>query len=63
MLDQKDMTETAKRVLTELSEQLITCGEIVQRTNISWASCQLILTQLVMADLAEFHLGCYRRRQ
>lgn len=61
MLNQKDMTDTAKRVYAELSDKLATCGEIAQNTNLTRACCQLILTQLVMAGLSDYQLGCYKR--
>ncbi|MCN3111811.1 hypothetical protein MLO52_23415, partial [Escherichia coli] len=38
-----------------------TVGEIAQNTYLSRERCQLILTQLVMAGLADHQFGCYRR--
>lgn len=61
MLKQLDMTETAKVVFNELSVEPATVGEIAQNTYLSRERCQLILTQLVMADLADYQFGCYRR--
>lgn len=49
MLNQEDMTETAKAVFNELSDKPATAGEIAQNTHLSRERCQLILTQLVMA--------------
>ncbi|XUO28605.1 hypothetical protein KP517_09745 [Escherichia coli O111:H8] len=40
-----------------------TVGEIAQNTYLSRERCQLILTQLVMAGLADYQCGCYRRLQ
>ena len=60
MLKQQDMTETARVVFNELSvTEPATAGEIAQNTYLS--RCQLILTQLVMAGLADYQFGCYRR--
>ena len=62
MLKQQDMTETARVVLNELSvTEPATVGEIAQNTYLSRECCQLILTQLVMAGLADYQFGCYRR--
>ena len=62
MLKQQDMTETARVVLNELSvTEPATVGEIAQNTYLSRECCQLILTQLVMACLADYQFGCYRR--
>ncbi|HHV2130604.1 TPA: hypothetical protein ACUK5E_005221, partial [Escherichia coli] len=38
-----------------------TVGEIAQNTYLSRERCQLILTQLVVAGLADYQFGCYRR--
>lgn len=54
MLKQQDMTETAKVVFNELSIEPATVGEIAQNTYLSRERCQLILTQLVMAGLADY---------
>lgn len=62
MLNQKDMTKTAKQVYCQLSATPATAGEIAQNTNLSLACCQLILTQLVIAGLSDDRLGCYTRR-
>ncbi len=63
MLKQQDMTETARVVFNELSvTEPATVGEIAQNTYLSRERCQLILTQLVMAGLADYQFGCYRRR-
>lgn len=62
MLKQQDMTETARVVFNELSAtEPATVGEIAQNTYLSRERCQLILTQLVMAGLADYQFGCYRR--
>ena len=62
MLKQQDMTETARVVFNELSvNDPATVGEIAQNTYLSRERCQLILTQLVMAGLADYQFGCYRR--
>ena len=62
MLKQQDMTETARVVFNELSvTEPATVGEIAQNTYLSRERCQLILTQLVMAGLADYQFGCYRR--
>ncbi|GEF56597.1 hypothetical protein ECPV1177_00934 [Escherichia coli O145:H28] len=62
MLKQQDMTETARVVFNELSvTEPATVGEIAQNTYLSRERCQLILTQLVMAGLADYQCGCYRR--
>ncbi|WP_250145825.1 TrmB family transcriptional regulator [Escherichia coli] len=54
MLKQQDMTETARVVFNELSvTEPATAGEIAQNTYLSRERCQLILTQLVMAGLAD----------
>ncbi|EKF3089652.1 TrmB family transcriptional regulator [Escherichia coli] len=63
MLKQQDMTETAKVVFNELNIEPATVGEIAQNTYLSRERCQLILTQLVMAGLADYQFGCYRRLQ
>ncbi|HBQ6815640.1 TPA: TrmB family transcriptional regulator [Klebsiella pneumoniae] len=54
MLNQQDMTETAKAVLNALSDKPATAGEIAQNT---------YLTQLVMAGLSDYQFGCYKRLQ
>ncbi len=55
MLKQQDMTETARVVFNELSvTDPATVGEIAQNTYLSRERCQLILTQLVMAGLADY---------
>ncbi len=59
MLKQQDMTETARVVFNELSvTEPATVGEIAQNTYLSRERCQLILTQLVMAGLADYQCGC-----
>lgn len=58
MLNQQDMTETAKAVLGALSEKPATAGEIAQNTHLTRERCQLILTQLVMAGLSDYQFGC-----
>ena len=63
MLNQQDMTETAKAVFDELSDKPATSGEIAQNTHLSRERCQLILTQLVMAGLSDYQFGCYKRLQ
>jgi DNA-binding IclR family transcriptional regulator len=63
MLNQRDMTETAKAVFNELSESPATVGEIAQNTDLTRERCQLILTQLVMAGLLDYQFGCYKRLQ
>lgn len=64
MLKQHDMTETARVVFNELSvTEPATVGEIAQNTYLSRELCQFILTQLVMAGLADYQFGCYRRLQ
>lgn len=47
----------------ELNGKPATVGEIAQNTYLSRERCQLILTQLVMAGLADYQFGCYRRLQ
>ncbi|QKN25242.1 hypothetical protein HHJ52_02695 [Escherichia coli] len=55
MLKQQDMTETARVVFDESSvTEPATVGEIAQNTYLSRERCQLILTQLVMAGLADY---------
>lgn len=61
MLKQQDMTETAKAVFSELSDKPATVGEIAHNTHLTHERCQLILTQLVMAGLSEYQVGCYKR--
>lgn len=63
MLNQQDMTETAKAVFNKLSDKPATVGEIAQNTHLSRERCQLILTQLVMAGLSDYQFGCYKRFQ
>ncbi|MFI8062021.1 TrmB family transcriptional regulator [Citrobacter freundii] len=63
MLNQEDMTETAKAVFNELSDKPATVGEIAQSTHLSRERCQLILTQLVIARLSDYQFGCYKRLQ
>lgn len=61
MQKQQDMTETARVVFNGLSvTEPATVGEIAQNTYLSRERCQLILTQLVMAGLADYQFGCYR---
>lgn len=59
MLNQQDMTETAKAVFDELSDKPATAGEIAQNTHLSRERCQLILTQLVMAGLPSLALSAW----
>lgn len=61
MLNQQDMTETARVVFNELSNEPATVGEIAQKTYLTRERCQLILTQLVMAGLSDYQFGCYMR--
>ncbi|KLF09629.1 DprA-like winged helix domain-containing protein [Klebsiella aerogenes] len=61
MLNQDDMTEVARAVFNELSDEPATVGEISQNTHLTRARCQLILTQLVMAGLSDYQFGCYKR--
>ncbi|EBW9526204.1 TrmB family transcriptional regulator [Salmonella enterica subsp. enterica serovar Give] len=63
MLNQEDMTETAKAVFNELSDKPAMVGEIAQNTHLSRERCQLILTQLVIAGLSDYQFGCYKRLQ
>ncbi|QIX94199.1 TrmB family transcriptional regulator [Cedecea sp. FDAARGOS_727] len=63
MLNQQDMTETAKAVFNALSQNPATVGEIAQSTRLTHERCQLILTQLVMAGLSDYQFGCYKRLQ
>ena len=64
MLKQQDMTEAARVVFNELSvTDPATVREIAQNTYLSRERCQLILTQLVMAGLADYQFGCYRHLQ
>lgn len=63
MLNQQDMTETAKAVLNGLSDKPATAREIAQNTHLTGERCQLKLTQLVMAGLSEHQFGCYKRLQ
>ncbi|EFI2768557.1 TrmB family transcriptional regulator, partial [Escherichia coli] len=51
----------ARVVFNELSvTEPATVGEIAQNMYLSRERCQLILTQLVMAGLADYQFGCYR---
>ncbi|WP_312976101.1 TrmB family transcriptional regulator [Atlantibacter hermannii] len=61
MQNQLYMTEEAKAVYNELSSSLATAGDIAEKTHLSLARCQFILTQLVMAKLSVFQFGCYKR--
>ncbi|ATX89032.1 TPA: TrmB family transcriptional regulator [Klebsiella aerogenes] len=61
MLNQGDMTEVARAVFNELSNEPATVGEIAQNTHLTRERCQLILTQLVMAGLSDYQFGCYKR--
>lgn len=63
MFNQQDMTETARTVFNALSDDPATAGEIAQNTHLSRERCQLILTQLEMAGLSDYQLGCYKRLQ
>lgn len=63
MQNQLYMTEEAKAVYNELSSSLATAGDIAEKTHLSLARCQFILTQLVMAKLSIFQFGCYKRLQ
>ncbi|HHT0524779.1 TPA: TrmB family transcriptional regulator [Klebsiella michiganensis] len=63
MLNQQDMTETARAVFNALSNEPTTAGEIAQNTYLSRERCQLILTQLVMAGLSDYQFGCHKRLQ
>lgn len=63
MLNQKDMNETARAVYNELSNKPATAGEIAQNTHLTRESCQLILTQFVMAGLSDYQFGYYKRLQ
>ncbi|MEM6049603.1 hypothetical protein AAH450_03345 [Erwinia sp. P7711] len=53
MIKQPDMTESSEAVLHFLSPQWTTVSEISQIAGMTPARCQLILTQLVMAGMAE----------
>ncbi|WP_434058965.1 hypothetical protein [Escherichia coli] len=56
------MTETAAAVLHFLpADKWVTPRMMTRTTGVSEAQCQLILTQLVMAGLADYQFGCYRR--
>ncbi|EBM5320033.1 TrmB family transcriptional regulator [Salmonella enterica] len=61
MLKQQDMTDTARKIFNELSNEPATVGEIAQNTHLTRERCQLILTQLVMAGLSDYQFGCYKR--
>lgn len=61
MLNQKDMTETAKAVLRELNYSAATADDIAEKVHLSKECCQLILTQLVLAGLSHYQFGCYKR--
>ncbi len=63
MQNQLYMTEEAKAVYNELSSSLATAGDIAEKTHLSLARCQFILTQLVMAKLSIYQFGCYKRLQ
>ena len=63
MQNQLYMTEEAKAVYNELNSSLATAGDIAEKTHLSLARCQFILTQLVMAKLSVFQFGCYKRLQ
>ena len=63
MQNQPYMTAEAKAVYNELSASPATAGEIAQNTHLSREKCQLILTQLVMAGLSDYQVGCYKRLQ
>lgn len=61
MLNQQDMTETAKKVFSQLTDEPATAGDIAWLTNLSRPCCEFILTQLVLAGLSDYQLGCYMR--
>ncbi|EKC7217677.1 TrmB family transcriptional regulator [Salmonella enterica] len=61
MLKQQDMTKEAQAVLNSISDYPRLITEIMERTQLSQARCQLILTQLIMAGLADYQCGCYKR--
>ncbi|HBR4982764.1 TPA: TrmB family transcriptional regulator [Klebsiella pneumoniae] len=61
MLNQDNMTELARAVFNELSDEPATVGDISQNTHLTRERCQLILTQLVMAGLSDYQFGCYKR--
>lgn len=63
MLKQQDMTAEAKAIYDELTTAPATAGDIAERTHTSLARCQFILTQMVMAGLAFYQFGCYKRCQ
>lgn len=63
MQNQPYMTAEAKAVFNELSASPATAGEIAENTHLSFARCQFILTQLVMAKLSIYQFGCYKRLQ
>ena len=62
MLKQEGMTAEARIIFNELSAEPATAGEIAQETNLTNENCEFILTQLVMAKLADLKLGCYTRK-
>ncbi|ARJ41134.1 TrmB family transcriptional regulator [Pantoea alhagi] len=63
MQKQPYMTAEAKAIFNELSNTPATAREIAEIAHLSQARCQFILTQLVMAGLAIYQFGCYKRRQ
>lgn len=48
MLKQQDMTETARKVFNELSNEPATVGEIAQNTYLTRERCQLILPGITL---------------
>ncbi|WP_249438266.1 TrmB family transcriptional regulator [Escherichia coli] len=58
-----DKTLSRKPGAVQSVTEPATVGEIAQNTYLSRERCQLILTQLVMAGLADYQCGCYRRIQ
>ena len=65
MLKQQDMTETARVVFDELSVNRTgdSRGDCAEYLPFTRNAASLILTQLVMAGLADYQCGCYRRLQ
>jgi hypothetical protein len=61
MQNQPYMTAKAKAVFSELTTTPATAAEIADHVHMSLARCQFILTQLVMAGLANYQFGCYKR--
>ncbi|UNH23120.1 TrmB family transcriptional regulator [Moellerella wisconsensis] len=51
MLKHVDMTEKARLVFNAVTDEPATAGEVSQFVELTPPSCQLILTQLVMAGL------------